>query len=1092
MDARSPSEAADPSGRLHARFSGSAAYRALTGALAEGRATRSIGGVTPTGAALLFSRLLADTPGRSGLLIASGQEEAEDIHAACRAFSQESISVLFFPSTEKRAREDADPATASARLTVCQTLLHGERAALVVAPVQAVLEEVPSPGELQRSVRRLERGLRLDPEGFVADVASFGFKRLIQVERPGDCARRGGIVDIFPFGRPMPIRLEFDGDTIASLRQFDPVTQRSQGELPGVDCALTAVATGAVLPDPARTIFAFTPPQCLVGFVEEPELREKAIQIGQHAGISWSAAARKVDELFQVCHLKLARFAAPEACSVFPFCQRPPLGDSLETTFTLLRGHVSTGGEYFLYSANEGERAQLRALLQDQGMGWPAGLHTLLGDVREGFTVADRAAVVSTGEVLGRSQVRRTGPVKSFAHPGRGFFTMSPGDLVVHVAHGIGRFLGTEWTTHAGVRREYLVVEYRNGAKLFVPVAKADLLARYVGTSESHPRLDALTGKGWLKRCEAVEQAVHDMASELLEIQARRQETPGFSFPRDDEWQRQLEASFPFEDTPDQTEAIHAVKKDMIADRAMDRLLCGDVGYGKTELAVRAAFKAVVAGRQVAVLVPTTVLAEQHYATFRDRLSAYPVRIEVLSRFRTRGEQKKVLAGLREKSVDIVIGTHRLLSKDVAFADLGLVVIDEEQRFGVMHKEQFKRMRATVDVLTMTATPIPRTLHMALLGLRDISNLTTPPEGRAPVRTEVRRFDPAVIRESVLRELDRDGQVYFVHNRVHSLARVKSRLEHIVPEARIAIAHGQMAERELATTMQRFLRREIDVLATTTIIESGLDIPNVNTIFVSDADMYGLADLHQLRGRVGRYRHQAYAYFLLPEGRPVSRDGEKRLRSIETYSELGAGFQLALKDLELRGAGNILGAQQSGHIAQVGYDMYCRLLTKAVGGIKNDRVREKGDVELGLKIPAYLPEEYVPVGLDRVEIYRRIAATRNEEVLGEEEEALRDRFGSLPRPAALLLDVQRLRIRLSFLGITSVGREDNRPIVHADPATALRLCKLSPYPVRAIGETAYMIDERVPDDREAVRFFLAWAQRLIDKVERSERLVSAS
>ena len=394
--------------------------------------------------------------------------------------------------------------------------------------------------------------------------------------------------------------------------------------------------------------------------------------------------------------------------------------------------------------------------------------------------------------------------------------------------------------------------------------------------------------------------------------------------PPDDEWQRQLEATFPFDETPDQLDAVKLVKADMESSRCMDRLLCGDVGYGKTEVAIRAAFKAVCGATQVAVLVPTTVLAEQHYETFRDRLSGFPVSIAVLSRFRTKKEQDEIVAGLKAGRIDIVIGTHRLLSADVAFANLGLVIIDEEQRFGVGHKERFKRMRAVVDVLTMTATPIPRTLHMALLGLRDISNLTTPPEGRAAIRTECCRFDPDRVRESILRELDRDGQVYFVHNRIGGLRGLKSRLERIVPEARMAIAHGRMPEKELAGAMRRFLRREIEVLISTTIIESGLDIPSVNTIFVSDADMYGLADLHQLRGRVGRSRHQAYAYFLLPENRRVAPDGEKRLRAIEEASDLGAGFQLALRDLELRGSGNILGAEQSGHIAEVGYDMYCR------------------------------------------------------------------------------------------------------------------------------------------------------------------------
>jgi transcription-repair coupling factor (superfamily II helicase) len=1088
-----PGTTPDPPDGLRALLIRTEAYRALAPAAEPGAATRAAGGVSPCGAALLASCLLGEGRRSRALLVAASQEEAEDIFAACRTFAPRGVGVAFFPSSERRGTEEADPATASARLNVCRLLAERAEPVLAVAPVQAVVEEVPAPETLRGAARRLHRGQRLDPEELLGALGSFGFKRLVQVERPGDCARRGGIVDVFPFGRPRPLRLEFDGDELASLREFDPATQRSAEEIEAVTVAFTAVATGRVLPEPDRSLFAYVGDDCLVGFLEEPELREKAAQIGLHAGLSRGTAERRTEALFRLNRLKLARLPAPGACAVFPFTRRPPLGDSLEATCALLRGHLTLGGEYFLFGPSEGDRDRVVAILRDKEVAGTGRLHVGSGDVREGFMVSDRAAVISTREILGRTQVRRSGPLKGFSRPGRGFFSIQPGDLVVHVSHGIGRFLETRWIEQNGLRREFLVLEYRDGVKLFVPVAKADLVARYVGSGEAEPRLDKLTGTSWLKRCKAVERAVHDMASELIEIQAQRRERPGFAFPEDDEWQRQLEASFPFEETPDQAEALRALKADMTGDRCMDRLLCGDVGYGKTEIAIRAAFKAVCAGKQVAVLVPTTVLAEQHYETFGDRLSAYPVTIEVLSRFRTRQEQKEVVRRLGEKAVDIVIGTHRLLSKDIEFHDLGLVIIDEEQRFGVAHKERFKRLRATVDVLTMTATPIPRTLHMALLGLRDISNLTTPPEGRAPVRTEVCRFSPQAVRESILRELDRDGQVYFVHNRVRSLRRVKDRLEGIVPEARVAMAHGQMPERELSRTMQRFLRREIDVLVTTTIIESGLDIPNVNTIFVTDADRYGLADLHQLRGRVGRYRHQAYAFFVLPEGRPVGRDGEKRLRSIETYSDLGAGFQLALKDLELRGAGNILGAEQSGHIAQVGYDMYCRLLSRTVAALRKEaRPRARADVELNLRLAAHLPEDYVPAGLDRLELYRRIGSTPSEEALDETEAELRDRFGPLPEPARTVLDVQRLRLRLGILGVRSVGREGGRPAVAFRAAAASELVDMSPVPMRPVDGTLYVVERRAAGDREALEILLAWSEGLLGRVERKERLVGAS
>jgi transcription-repair coupling factor (superfamily II helicase) len=574
-----------------------------------------------------------------------------------------------------------------------------------------------------------------------------------------------------------------------------------------------------------------------------------------------------------------------------------------------------------------------------------------------------------------------------------------------------------------GHAEEHLVLEFREGVRVYVPASKIDLVQKYVGGTRADPELSKLGGSSWQRKKERVEAAVLDLASEMVELQALRAAQPGITFPPDSEWQAEFEASFPYAETPDQLTSLGEIKHDMERARPMDRLICGDVGYGKTELAVRAAFKAVDNGKQVAVLVPTTVLAEQHFRTFRQRFAEYPFVIETISRFRSPAEQKRIVERLAQGGIDVIIGTHRLVSADVQFKDLGLVIIDEEQRFGVEHKERLKKLRQMVDVLTMTATPIPRTLHLALLGIRDISNLETPPPDRLAIETRIARFDPQLIRHAILRELNREGQVYFVHNRVYNIGEMAERIRSIVPEARTGIGHGQMAEHELEQAMLRFVRRDTDILVATTIIESGLDIPNVNTIFINQADNYGLADLHQLRGRVGRYKHRAYAYLLLDSERGVTPTAARRLKAIEEFTELGAGFKIAMRDMEIRGAGNILGTQQSGHIAAVGYELYCRLLETAVRQLKNQPVRVPVEVNLDLPWRAFLPREYVPGQRLRIEVYRRLARLRRLERLQDFRTEIRDRFGPLPEPAEWLLRLAELRLLAARWQIGSIHLE---------------------------------------------------------------------
>ncbi|MGH7173348.1 MAG: transcription-repair coupling factor, partial [Gemmataceae bacterium] len=575
---------------------------------------------------------------------------------------------------------------------------------------------------------------------------------------------------------------------------------------------------------------------------------------------------------------------------------------------------------------------------------------------------------------------------------------------------------------------EHLILEFAGGVRVYVPASKIDLVQKYVGGAKTEPELSKFGGTSWQNRKARVQAAVMDLASDMIGLQALREAEPGTAFPCDSEWQAEFEASFPYRETPDQLTSMAEIKSDLHRPRPMDRLICGDVGYGKTELAIRAAFKAIDNGRQVAVLVPTTVLAEQHYRTFSQRLAEYPFTVECLSRFRSSGEQKRIVERLKKGGIDIVIGTHRLVSADVQFKDLGLVIIDEEQRFGVEHKERLKHLRQKVDVLTLTATPIPRTLHLSLLGIRDISNLETPPPDRLAIETRIVRFDRQLIRHAVLRELNRDGQIYFVHNRVQNIHEIAGRLEQIVPEARIAIVHGQMAADELEQEMLRFVRREADILVATTIIESGLDIPNANTIFINQADNYGLADLHQLRGRVGRYKHRAYAYLLLDSERQVTPNAARRLKAIEEFTELGAGFKIALRDLEIRGAGNILGTQQSGHIAAVGYEMYCQLLENAVRTLKKQPLRTPLEIHVDLPWTAYLPRDYVQGQRLRIEVYRRLARVRRLDRLNDFRQEMRDRFGPMPEPAEWLLRLTELRLLAAQWKIASIHLEKSAEV----------------------------------------------------------------
>jgi transcription-repair coupling factor (superfamily II helicase) len=658
------------------------------------------------------------------------------------------------------------------------------------------------------------------------------------------------------------------------------------------------------------------------------------------------------------------------------------------------------------------------------------GLAVVVGECASGFTIPALGLVVLTDhEIFGarRRSLRR--PKYQRGAPVTAFTDLEVGDFVVHEDHGIGRYLGLKTMSVEGREGDFLLLEYADGNQLFLPIDRLEIISKYLGGDAAAAKLDRLGGAAWQRVKESVRAALREMAEELLKLYAQRALAEGHAFSPDTPWQREFEAAFRFEETPDQLRAIQDVKGDMLSERPMDRLVAGDVGYGKTEVALRAAFKAVADGRQVAVLVPTTVLAHQHWTTFADRFSPFPARVELLSRFRSPKEQKAVVEGLKQGTVDVAIGTHRLLSKDVAFKNLGLLVVDEEHRFGVAHKERMKQLRMSVDVLALTATPIPRTLYMSLSGVRDMSVIETPPLERLPVETVVRRFSKAVIREALTRELERGGQVFFVHNRIQSLPSMANFIQTLVPEARVVVGHGQMKERELEATMVKFVTGQADILISTAIVESGLDIPASNTIIVNRADRFGLAQLYQLRGRVGRERQQAYCYLLVPADGRVDEQAQKRLRVLQELTELGSGFKLALRDLEIRGAGNLLGAQQHGHIAAVGYDLYSKLLAEAVRELSGQPSTATVEPQVSAPVEGFLPEDYVPEVNQRLALYKRLAGTADEETLADIRAELADRFGPLPPEAEQLLDVVRIRLAARRLSIEKVEIGEARALL---------------------------------------------------------------
>ncbi|HEX5877719.1 MAG TPA: transcription-repair coupling factor [Actinomycetota bacterium] len=1082
---------------------------------------------------------LAQAGGRLVVVTTATTADAEALAADVAAFCGPD-SAAVFPAWETLPHERLSPRseTVAARLRLLHRLGAGDtdELRLLAVPARAMMQPL-APGLDAVDPVRVARDDRVDLEELLERLVAAGYQRTDMVERRGEVAVRGGLVDFFPPGEDHPVRVELWGDEVESVRSFAVSSQRSLTELPEVEAwpcrevrlgeaergrarqlaaevpvagdLLAQVAEGldvegveSLLPllfDHLEPLPAYLPGDALLVLVDPKRTLDRAEEVRRQADeashASWASAAegatapvegvayRPLEEVLEEAGralLRLGPFDSGQASAVRIDAHAvEPYRANMTRVAADARDLVADGATVLLCTEGAGPAQRLVEVLREEGLtvpdlapelppepdpGGPDGTSSRVR-IRPGVLVGTaplltgfrlptlRLALVAEGDLYGirrqtREQARMPSSRRRAKHAGGqlALEELQPGDIVVHAVHGIGRYVGMEHRSVGGAERDYLVLAYDQGDKLYLPSEQVELISRYVGGE--HPKLSRLGSREWDRQKARVRKKVREMAAELVRLYSARMASPGHAFGPDTPWQRELEDAFPFTETPDQLTAIEEIKADMEAPVPMDRLLCGDVGYGKTEVAVRAAFKAVMDGKQVGVLVPTTLLAQQHMAVFSERFAPFPVKVAVLSRFQSRQEQEEIVAGMADGTVDLVIGTHRLLSADAKWSDLGLVVVDEEHRFGVGHKEHLKQLRTEVDVLTLTATPIPRTMEMAISGIRDLSVMETPPEERHPVLTFVGAYDQGTVANAIRREMLREGQTFFVHNRVDTIDRVAYEVRHAIPEARVAVAHGQMTEDQLERVMLDFWDKQYDVLVCTTIIESGIDVPSANTLIVDRADTLGLAQLYQLRGRVGRSRERAYAYLFYPPERSITETSHQRLATVATHQDLGSGRAIAMKDLEIRGAGNLLGADQSGHVALVGYDMYMQLLAEAVAELRGRPIEAPKELKLEVPVDAHLPAAYVPRERLRLEAYRRLGGARvveEVEALGAE---LADRYGPPPPPVRNLLRLAGVRAQANAVGLTEVvcfgGRARLFPVDDLPESKQVRLDRLFP------------------------------------------------
>jgi transcription-repair coupling factor (superfamily II helicase) len=1048
---------------------------------------------------------------RPVLLLTSQAEEARKLYEQLSIWNDPGqVKLLPEPDALPYERITPDNLTELDTLRVLSTLSRSSSgdAPIIIASAHAFSMKQPSAQDFSGAFHTVTEGMNVELAAMMLRWQSLGYQMENIVEVPGTMGRRGGIVDVYPPTSDLPARLEFFGNTVESIRLFNPANQRSLQKITSFNIGpatrlftarkietiepilsrldftkssdevssrfireITALVRGQKTADkdfyaplfngdslmsylPADTLVVLDEPISVQRAIEDLDDKARELRTGlEEQGelplnfpspyYTWNELQEGMKKFGR---LSLSSWGIGENKDTLGlgFKAQPNYAGQMLSFIRKVKQLLADEQRVIIVSH---QASRLHELFEEEDIfvdpvaaikSIPqAGSVTLIqGLLANGWSLGDGTALFTDSEIFGFTRVQRFQKKRPVARH-KLFADIKPGDYVVHIEHGIGEFTGFVTLTTSGAPREYLVLKYAGGDKLYVPTDQVDRVSRYVGAGEQAPTLSRLGTQEWTRIKQKVKEATEEAARDLLNLYASREVVTGFHYSPDTLWQRELEASFPYVETPDQVMVLQQVKDDMEKPKPMDRLVCGDVGYGKTEVALRAAFKAVMDGRQVAVLVPTTVLAQQHYLTFSERMKPFPIKVEVLSRFRSPKEQKQVVEGLENGTVDICIGTHRLIQKDVKFKNLGLLIIDEEQRFGVQHKEYLKKMRQEVDVLTLSATPIPRTLHMSLVGVRDMSTMETPPEDRLPIRTYIAEYDERLIREAILREMERRGQVFFVHNRVQTIELVANKIRSLVPEASVTVAHGQMPEDQLERVTTEFLQGKADVLVCTTIIESGLDMPNVNTLIVNKADTFGLTQLYQLRGRVGRGATLAYAYFLFEKGKRITPVAEKRLRTIYEATELGAGFNIAMRDLEIRGAGTLLGVHQSGHISAVGFNLYSQLLATAVENLKAERAgipqpppeKKLPPPSINLPLPALIPTNYVDDVITRLELYQRLADMTELNQIEPFQQELNDRFGSLPYEVNNLLYIVKIKALGIKAGIESISAEDDEVVL---------------------------------------------------------------
>jgi len=1089
------------------------------------KATKSLqlSGLVSTARALL-AVLLYHATGRTVLLLVDSNRRAENLAESIETFhrllfSDRQAGPLLLPAFDVLPHDGLSPhseiseqrAIGLWRLATEAAGPGSSRTPLVLAPISAALTKLESPQYYRSLAIRLARGEEMPLDLVISELERLGYQRREPVEMVGQYSVRGGILDAFSPENPRPVRIEFFGDQVESLRRFDVETQRSAL---AVDDAVLLPLVEHPAPDPqaaaqpgwefqARAMRSLA--GSLIEMLEEPLIvfDERASAVGE-AGKLWEqleAAQERApsgqgpdpgppqahywswpeweQQAGRLTRISLEELGWGPSEGSFHLPTRPTtrFQGNLPHCIRELQSEIQAGRRVVVFGASAGEVERLADVFNEYGIAFQLGLKdpssaasryleekaylaaevssvTLLqGGVRRGVVFPESGLVLyGSDDLFEVSQRVSRAPVSSSRLSTflSDLQDLKPGDYLVHVEHGIGRYSGLQQIAQDGQQDEFLLLEYADNARLYVPLTRLDLVQKYRAGEGIRPTVDRLGGATWSRTKSRIRARLRDMAEELLRLYAERKLAEGFRFSPDSNWQREFEDAFEFTETDDQLTSVRDIKRDMESETPMDRLVCGDVGFGKTEVAMRAAFKALGDGKQVAVLTPTTVLAFQHFETFQQRFAPFPVRVEMISRFRVRHQAQKILADLADGKVDILIGTHRLLSQDVVFRDLGLLVVDEEQRFGVKHKERLKQLRQGVDVLTLTATPIPRTLHMSLVGLRDMSVIETPPKDRLAIQTVVAPFSAQLIRAAIVQELGRGGQVYFVHNRVETIWSMAAAVQELAPRARIGVGHGQLGEQDLEKIMLKFMRHEYDVLVATTIVENGLDIPLANTIIVDRADRFGLSELYQLRGRVGRSNRRAYAYLLVPEGVELTPLARKRLAALKEFSELGAGFKIAALDLELRGAGNLLGGEQHGHITAIGFEMYCQMLDQAVRQLKGEEVVTSGPVTIHLRLDIKVPPGYIPEESQRLRVYKRIAGAATDEERQRIRQEMEDRYGPVPEGVANLLDYSALKMAAEQIRVESIERRQDRVWLkfsegaQVDPGRLMELVRATP------------------------------------------------